>query len=156
MSSWREYAERPIVGIGGVVIEGGRALLFRSGNEPRMGQWSIPGGTLELGETLEEGTARELTEETGLEVKVIEMIEVFERINFGRGADETWATIEERRRPRFHFVIVDFLCERISGMPVAGGDVTDAVWADDHDREKFAVTPTATRVTRKAFAMAPG
>ena len=83
MSSWREYPERPIVGIGGVVIEGGRALLIRRGNEPLMGQWSIPGGTLELGETLEEGTARELTEETGLEVKVIEMIEVFERINFG-------------------------------------------------------------------------
>ena len=105
MSSWREYPERPIVGIGGVVIEGGRALLIRRGNEPLMGQWSIPGGTLELGETLEEGTARELTEETGLEVKVIEMIEVFERINFGRGADETWATIEERRRPRFHLLL---------------------------------------------------
>jgi len=156
MSSWREYPERPIVGIGGVVIEGGRALLIRRGNEPLMGQWSIPGGTLELGETLEEGTARELTEETGLEVKVIEMIEVFERINFGRGADETWTTMEERRRPRFHFVIVDFLCERISGMPVAGGDVTDVVWADEHDLERFALTPTATRVIRKAFSMARG
>jgi 8-oxo-dGTP diphosphatase len=156
MSSWREYPERPIVGIGGVVIEGGRALLIRRGNEPLMGQWSIPGGTLELGETLEEGTARELTEETGLEVKVIEMIEVFERINFGRGADETWTTMEERRRPRFHFVIVDFLCERISGMPVAGGDVTDVVWADEDDLEKFALTPTATRVIRKAFSMARG
>jgi len=156
MSSWREYPERPIVGIGGVVIEGGRALLIRRGNEPLMGQWSIPGGTLELGETLREVTARELTEETGLEVNVIEMIEVFERINFGRGADETWATIEERRRPRFHFVIVDFLCERISGMPVAGGDVTDVVWADEHDLEKFALTPTATRVIRKACSMARG
>ncbi len=144
------------MGIGGVVIEGGRALLIRRGNEPLMGQWSIPGGTLELGETLEEGTARELTEETGLEVKVIEMIEVFERINFGRGADETWTTMEERRRPRFHFVIVDFLCERISGMPVAGGDVTDVVWADEDDLEKFALTPTATRVIRKAFSMARG
>ena len=156
MSSWREYPERPIVGIGGVVIEGGRALLIRRGNEPLMGQWSIPGGTLELGETLREGTARELTEETGLEVNVIEMIEVFERINFGRGADETWTTMEERRRPRFHFVIVDFLCERISGMPVAGGDVTDVVWADEDDLEKFALTPTATRVIRKAFSMARG
>jgi len=130
--------------------------LIRRGNEPLMWQWSIPGGTLELGETLEEGTARELTEETGLEVKVIEMIEVFERINFGRGADETWTTMEERRRPRFHFVIVDFLCERISGMPVAGGDVTDVVWADEDDLEKFALTPTATRVIRKAFSMARG
>ena len=66
MSSWREYPEKPIVGIGGVVIEDGRALLIRRGNEPLLGQWSIPGGTLELGETMIEGTARELQEETGL------------------------------------------------------------------------------------------
>ena len=154
MSSWREYPERPIVGVGGVVIENGRALLIRRGNEPLIGQWSIPGGTLELGETLMEGTARELTEETGLEVRVVEMIEVFERINFGRGADETWTTAEERRRPRFHFVIVDFLCERIAGAPVAGGDVTDVAWAEEDQLEKFALTPTATRVIRKAFSMA--
>src|SRR6266446_7320429 len=154
MSSWREYPERPIVGIGGVVVEGGRALLIRRGNEPLMGQWSIPGGTLELGETLREGTARELTEETGLEVRVMEMIEVFERINFGWGADETWTTMEERRRPRFHFVIVDYLCERISGKAVAGGDVTDVAWAGEDELERFSLTPTATRVIRKAFSLA--
>jgi 8-oxo-dGTP diphosphatase len=154
MSSWREYPERPIVGIGGVVIEDGRALLIRRGNEPLIGQWSIPGGTLELGETLEEGAAREVMEETGLKVRVLEMIEVFERINFGRGADETWTTMEERRRPRFHFVIVDFLCERLSGAPVAGGDVTDVAWADENNLEKFELTATATRVIRKGFSMA--
>jgi 8-oxo-dGTP diphosphatase len=154
MSSWREYPERPIVGVGGVVVEDGRALLIRRGNEPLMGQWSIPGGTLELGETLVEGTARELREETGLEVRILEMIETFERINFGRGADETWTTAEERRRPRFHFVIVDYLCQRISGEAVAGGDVTDVVWASENDLERFALTPTATRVLRKAFSMA--
>ena len=154
MSSWREYPERPIVGVGGVVVDDGRALLIRRGNEPLMGQWSIPGGTLELGETLAEGTAREVKEETGLEVNVLDMIETFERINFGRGADETWSSIEERRRPRFHFVIVDYLCERISGEPVAGGDVTDVAWTDEHELEKFALTPTATRVIRRAFSMA--
>ena len=156
MSSWREYPDKPIVGIGGVVIEDGKALLIRRGNEPLIGQWSIPGGTLELGETLTEGTVRELKEETGLEVRALDMIEVFERINFGHGADETWSTMEERRRPRFHFVIVDFLCERISGAPVAGGDVTDVAWADEDDLEKFALTPTATRVIRKAFSLTRG
>jgi 8-oxo-dGTP diphosphatase len=156
MSSGREYPERPIVGVGGVVIEDGRALLIRRGNEPLMGQWSIPGGTLELGETLVEGTARELKEETGLEVRVLGMIEAFDRINFGRGADETWTTKEERRRPRFHFVIVDYLCERISGEAVAGGDVTEVAWASEDDLEKFALTPAATRVLRKAFSMARG
>lgn len=154
MSSWREYPERPIVGVGGVVIEDGRALLIKRGSEPLIGQWSIPGGTLELGETLAEGTARELREETGLVVRVLDLIEVFERINFGRGADETWITIEERRRPRFHFVIADYLCRRISGEPVAGGDVTDVAWAGEGELGKFALTPTATRVIRKAFSMA--
>ena len=154
MSSWREYPEKPIIGIGGVVIEDGRALLIRRGSEPLLGQWSIPGGTLELGETLIEGTERELREETGLTVKVLEMIEVFERINFGSGADETWKTLEEKRRPRFHFVIVDYLCDRISGVPVAGGDVTEVAWAEENDLEKFGLTPTATRVIRKAFSLA--
>ncbi len=154
MSSWREYPEKPIIGIGGVVIEDGRALLIRRGSEPLLGQWSIPGGTLELGETLIEGTERELREETGLTVKILDMIEVFERINFGSGADETWKTLEEKRRPRFHFVIVDYLCERISGVPVAGGDVTDVAWADENNLEKFALTQTATRVIRKAFSLA--
>jgi 8-oxo-dGTP diphosphatase len=154
MSSWREFPDKPIVGVGGVVIEDGRALLIRRGTEPLLGQWSIPGGTLELGETLSEGTARELQEETGLDVRVLEMIEVFERINFGHGADETWETSEERRRPRFHFVIVDYLCERISGTPVAGGDVTDVAWAGEDELEKYQLTSTATRVIRKAFSMA--
>jgi len=156
MSSWREYPERPIVGVGGVVIENGRALLIRRGTEPLKGQWSIPGGTLELGETLSEGVVRELKEETWLEVRVLDMIEVFERINFGRGADENWKTAEERRRPRFHFVIVDYLCERISGAPVAGGDVTDVAWAGEEELEKYGLTPTAMRVIRKAFSMARG
>jgi ADP-ribose pyrophosphatase YjhB (NUDIX family) len=154
MSSWREFPEKPIVGVGGVVIEDERVLLILRGSEPLKGQWSIPGGTLELGETMMEGTARELKEETGLEVRVLEVIEVFERINFGSGADETWTRPQERSRPRFHFVIVDYLCERISGKAVAGGDVTDVAWAGEDELEKFSLTPTATRVIRKAFSLA--
>src|SRR5262249_18372625 len=154
MSSWREYPEKPIVGIGGVVIEGGRALLIRRGSEPLKGRWSIPGGTLELGETLVEGTERELLEETGLAVRVLDLIEIFERINFGRGTDEPSTTPAERRRPRFHFVIADYRCERISGDAVAGGDVTDVAWAAEAELEKFGLTPTATRVIRKAFSLA--
>src|SRR6202171_5791172 len=103
MVSSREYPERPVVGIGGVIIDGGRALLIRRGSEPLRGEWSIPGGTLELGETLVQGVARELFEETGLEVRVGELIEVFDRIYFGNG--------ESKGRPRFHYVIVDFLCQ---------------------------------------------
>ncbi|HUK54534.1 MAG TPA: NUDIX hydrolase [Candidatus Binatia bacterium] len=164
MASSREYPERPVVGVGGVVIENGRALLIRRGGEPLKGQWSIPGGTLETGETLEEGTRRELEEETGLSVRVVELIEVFERIFHdqgpvqgrepGRGASGD-AEITSGR-PRFHFVILDYLCERISGEARAGGDVTDVAWATEDELERYHLTPTATRILKKAFAMRRG
>src|SRR5450631_3455839 len=80
MPSSREYPERPLVGVGGVIIDAGRALLIRRASEPLRGEWSIPGGMLELGETLEVGVARELLEETGLHVRVLDLIEVFDRI----------------------------------------------------------------------------
>ena len=147
--SSREYPDRPLVGVGGVVIEDGRALLIRRGTEPLLGEWSIPGGTLELGETLEEGVARELLEETGLEVHVIELIEVFDRIYLETAAGESI----EKKGPRFHYVIVDYLCERISGIPVAGSDVTDVAYAREEELGNFGLTETATRILKRAFAM---
>jgi 8-oxo-dGTP diphosphatase len=148
MGSSREYPERPLVGVGGVVIEDGRALLIRRGSEPLLGEWSIPGGSLELGETLEEGVARELLEETGLEVRVLELIEVFDRIYV-----ETTAGTDAKRGPRFHYVIVDYLCERIRGDARAGSDVTDVTWAREDELEAYSLTETATRILGKAFAM---
>jgi 8-oxo-dGTP diphosphatase len=147
--SSREYPDRPLVGVGGVVIEDGRALLIRRGTEPLLGEWSIPGGTLELGETLEEGVARELLEETGLAVKVVELIEVFDRIYI-----ESVAGDAEKRGPRFHYVIVDYLCERIGGSAVAGSDVTDVAYAREDELGRFSLTETAMRILKKAFAMA--
>lgn len=145
----REYPDRPVVGIGGVVIEDGSAVLIRRGSEPLLGHWSIPGGTLEIGESLQAGVARELLEETGLEVQVLEVIEVFDRIFPGASAGEDSLA----RGPRFHYVIVDYLCKRISGTPRAGGDVTDVAFAHEDELGKFQLTETATRVLRKAFAM---
>lgn len=150
MPSSREYPERPIVGVGGVVIENGRALLIRRGSEPLRGEWSIPGGTLELGETLQEGVARELLEETGLDVHVLGLIEVFDRIFPGEGAGLS----EPGRPPRFHFVIADYLCERVGREAHAGSDVTDVAWAREDELGNFHLTETATRVLKKAFAMA--
>ena len=150
MSSSREYPERPVVGVGGVVIEGGRALLIRRGSEPLLGQWSIPGGTLELGESLEQGVARELREETGLEVRVLELIEVFDRIFPQDGVSADTA----RTKPRFHFVIADYLCERISGEARAASDVTDVAFAREEELARYQLTETATRVLQRAFAMA--
>jgi ADP-ribose pyrophosphatase YjhB (NUDIX family) len=140
----REYPEKPVVGVGGVVIENDQVLLIRRGTEPLLGQWSIPGGTLELGESLQAGVARELLEETGLEVRVLDLIEVFDRI-FPSG--------EHGARPRYHYVILDYLCERISGEPRAGSDVTDVVCVKEQDLPNYQLTDTATRVVRNAFAM---
>src|SRR3981189_100036 len=145
----REYPDRPVVGGGGVVIEDGRALLIKRGSEPLLGQWSIPGGTLELGESLQDGVARELLEETGLEVRVLDMIEAFDRIFLDPAAPNAG----DRSRPKYHYVIVDYLCERLAGEAKAGSDVTDIAYAREDELEKFHMTSTATRVLHRAFAM---
>lgn len=146
MASTREYPDRPVVGIGGVIIDDGRAVLIRRGSEPLLGEWSIPGGTLELGETLEEGVTRELLEETGIEVRILELIEVFDRIYPGNRA-----ATEGEKKPRFHYVIADYLCEKLGGEPRAGSDVTDLVFAREGELGRFHLTETATRILKKAF-----
>ncbi len=145
----KEYPDRPVVGIGGVVIDEGRALLIRRGTEPLLGQWSIPGGTLELGESLQEGVARELLEETALQVRVLDVIEVFDRVYL----DPSTQTSGAKSGPRFHYVIVDYLCEKISGEARAGSDVTHVAYAAEDELEQYQLTETATRVLKKAFSM---
>jgi len=138
-----------VVGVGGVIIENSRALLIRRGSEPLKGQWSIPGGTLELSESLHEGVVRELREETGLDVRVLELIEVFDRI-----FPENEAPAKERPlKPRYHFVIVDYLCEKIAGKARAGTDVTDVAFVREDELENYGLTATATRVLKRAFVM---
>ena len=149
MGSSREFPARPIVGVGGVVIENGRTVLIRRGSEPLLGQWSIPGGTLELGETLIQGVERELLEETNLVVRVLDLIEVFERIIPERPDQQAAA----KARPRYHYVIADYLCQRLSGEPRAGGDVTDIAWATPAELPQYHLTETALRILRKAFEM---
>jgi 8-oxo-dGTP diphosphatase len=149
MALSREYPDRPVVGVGGVIIDRGRTVLIRRGTEPLLGEWSIPGGTLEIGETLEEGVVRELLEETGLEIRVLELIELFDRIYPENGS----GSARDKRKPRFHYVIADYLCEIVGGEPRAGSDVTDLAFAREDELGKFHLTQTATRVLKKAFAM---
>jgi 8-oxo-dGTP diphosphatase len=141
VSPKREYPGAPVVGVGGVVIRDGRALLIKRGSEPLKDQWSIPGGTLELGESIQEGVRRELLEETGIEVRVGELIEVFDRI-FRDAAGEI----------QYHFVIVDYLCEAINGEARAASDVTDVAWVNEEDLWNYKLSEAATRVIQKAFA----
>jgi len=143
MADSREFPERPMVGVGGVVIANGRALLIRRGGPPLEGQWSIPGGMLEVGEPLIEGVRRELLEETGIDVRVGELIEVFERIN-----------LDASGKARYHFVVLDYVCEAVKGEARAGSDVIDVAWATPEELEKYSLTETATRVIRRAFEMA--
>jgi 8-oxo-dGTP diphosphatase len=150
----REYPERPLVGVGGVVIADGRALLVRRGTEPLRGEWSIPGGLLECGETLVEGVARELHEETGLTVRVVELIEALERIFFDPPPDAPGGGAQPKGRVRYHYVILDYLCERIAGEPQSGGDATETAFAREEDLHLYSLSPLTLRVLSKAFAMA--
>jgi 8-oxo-dGTP diphosphatase len=139
----RSYPERPIVGVGAVIVVDGKIVLIKRRFEPLAGQWSLPGGTLEVGESLEAGTAREILEETGLVVEVGPVIEVFDRILFD--ADE---------RVRYHFVLIDYLCRPTGGTLRHGSDVDDAVLVDPADLERYRLTPKATAIIQRALAMA--
>ena len=138
----RQYPERPIVGVGAVVVDAGKVVLIRRRYEPLAGQWSLPGGTLELGESLERGAAREVLEETGLEVEVGPIVEVFDRI-----------MLDEERRVRYHFVLVDYLCRPVGGALQAGSDVDAAVLVDPASLGAYDLTEKATAVIAKGLEL---
>jgi ADP-ribose pyrophosphatase YjhB (NUDIX family) len=137
----RTYPKNPLVGVGGVVIDRERVLLIRRGSEPLKGEWSIPGGMLELGEELAEGVRRELKEETGLDVEPLECILVFDRI------------MHEGPRVKYHYVIVDYLCRRKRGRLRPASDVIDARWVRREDLPQYHLTDMATAVILHAFKM---
>jgi ADP-ribose pyrophosphatase YjhB (NUDIX family) len=163
----REFPEWPLVGVGGVVIDQDRALLVRRAREPALGEWTIPGGLLEVGETLTAAVEREILEETGLTVRVVELIEALERIFSDSGeirpdltieplpsaSQEVSRTLGTRPRPRYHYVILDYLCERVSGEPSIHTEISDVAFVREEELGNYALTPAATRVLHKAFAM---
>jgi 8-oxo-dGTP diphosphatase len=141
----RLYPPRPVVGVGGVVIHEGRVVLIKRKYEPLAGHWSLPGGTLELGETLEAGVAREVLEETGLVVEVGPLVEVFDRILLDTGG-----------RVRFHFVLVDYLCRVMGGELRASSDVADAIFADPADLPNFKPTAKVISIVQRAIKIDEG
>ena len=114
----REFPQAPLVGIGAVVVDGRRVLLVRRGGEPLRGHWTLPGGVLEVGETLAQGVAREVKEETGLEVEIVELVEVLDRI------------LREEGRVRFHYVLADYLCRVVGGELRAASDADAVRWVE--------------------------
>jgi len=138
----REFPESPLVGVGAVVVQQGRVLLVRRASEPLKGQWSLPGGMLELGESLADGVIREVKEETGLVVEVLELIEVLDRIH------------REGGRVRYHYVIADYLCRVVGGALQAATDADAARWverAEWNSHSALRLDPVTARVIEKGW-----
>ena len=155
VESDRKYPARPVVGVGAVVLvrpdDARRAefpaltvplgvVLIKRRFEPLAGQWSLPGGALDIGETLEAGVAREVREETGLVVEVGDVVEVFDRI-----------LLDGERKVRYHFVLIDYICRPAGGRLAHASDVSDVVVADPSALEPYALTPKARAVIAKAL-----
>jgi ADP-ribose pyrophosphatase YjhB (NUDIX family) len=136
----RRYPDRPFAGVGAVIVDDGKVVLIRRRFDPLKGQWSLPGGAVELGETLESSVAREMLEETGLEVEVGPVIEVFDRITF-----------DDDGRVRYHYILVDYLCWPRGGRLRAGSDVDAAVLVDPAALADYHLTAKATSVIERAL-----
>ncbi len=125
----RNYPERPIVGVGAVVLDGDRVVLIKRGREPLRGLWSIPGGAVELGETCPQAVAREVLEETGLRVEVGPIVAVLDRIRR-----------DEAGRVAFHYVLVDYVCRVASGTAAAASDADDCRWVTLAEASQYELT----------------
>ncbi|MGD9905498.1 MAG: NUDIX hydrolase [Vicinamibacterales bacterium] len=137
-----EYPAVPVVGVGGVVIDAGRVLLVRRAHPPRQGEWSLPGGKVELGESLVAAVRRELREETGVEVRVGRLVECFDRIHR-----------DPSGRVRYHFVIADYLCAVAGGTLRPGDDAAEAAWVGQGDLARYGLNAHAAAVIAEAFRL---
>jgi 8-oxo-dGTP diphosphatase len=139
----RDYPDRPIIGVGAVIVRDDHALLVRRATDPLKGEWSVPGGVVELGEKLRDAAAREAFEETGLRVKVGEVLDVF---------DSIFTDVDGRTQ--YHYVLIDFLCRPLSGEAIAGSDVSEVMWVTESGLAAIELRPTIAQVVRKGLAAA--
>jgi 8-oxo-dGTP diphosphatase len=140
----REYAGHPMVGVGGIVLNGGKVLLVKRGKQPGYGKWSIPGGMVELGETLSEAIKREVLEECGIEIELADVVAVLERVI--RREDE---------RVRYHYVLVDFLGYWKGGDLQPASDILEARWADPGEMETLEMTERTEKVVYEVMGLSP-
>lgn len=141
----RDYPERPILGVGAVIIRDDRVLLVRRATEPLKGEWSVPGGVLELGEKLRDGAAREAREETGLHVEAGEILDVFDSI-----------FLDGDGRTQYHYVLIDFLCRPIAGEATPGSDVSELKWVSQEELATLDLRDSIVQVVREGLAAAKG
>jgi ADP-ribose pyrophosphatase YjhB (NUDIX family) len=136
----RRYPKRPLVGVGALLFQRDRILMAQRGKEPLKGWWSLPGGALELGESLADGVKREVLEETGLEIRPLGVLEIFERIM----RDASGA-------PEYHYVLIDYVCRITGGELCAGDDVCAVEWVRRRDLADLRITEGTLAVIEKGF-----
>lgn len=135
----RRYPPRPVLGVGALIFDHDRILLIERGKEPLKGEWSLPGGAVETGERIEDALAREMLEETGLEVTPTRIAAVFERI-----------MPDAENLPEYHYLLIDFFCEVRGGSLCAGDDCSKAAWFAWEEVERLPMTAGTLEVIRAA------
>lgn len=133
----REYPSQPVVAVAAVIVKDGKMLLVKRANEPARGKWSLPGGVVELGESLRDALIREVREECGIDIEVDSLFDVVEVIN------------KEGGRVRFHYVILDYLAHPIGGELRAMGDAEDVKWIPISEVEKYNITNSLRRLLKR-------
>ena len=133
----REYPDAPVIGVGAVIVAAGRVVLVKRGHPPLAGQWSIPGGALEVGEFVRAAAAREAQEETGLTVEPTELLGVYDRV-----------LRDEKGQVRYHYLLVDFLCRPVTGAVSAAGDAADARWFTRAELDQLPLPEDTAEVIR--------
>ncbi len=141
----REYPAQPVVGVGAVVLDEARVLLVKRGHEPLKGEWSLPGGAVELGETLETAIAREVREETGLDVEVGPIVDVLDRLRYDTDGGV-----------KYHYVLIDFLCRPSGGTLACASDADAAAWVVLGELSELGVAQATVSVIEKAIARQSG
>ena len=136
----RRYPRRPLIGVGAIMLRRDRILMAQRGKQPLQGWWSLPGGALETGESLADAVRREVREETGLEIRPLGVLEIFERIM--RDAAGT---------PEYHYVLIDYVCRITCGTLRPGDDVCAVDWVRRRDLPRLQITEGTLAVIEKAF-----
>jgi len=137
----REYPPAPLVGVGALVLDQGKVLLIRRKKEPSRGDWSIPGGLVEVGESLRDAVVRETLEETGLLVEPLRFVEFVERIIPDEDGDVL-----------YHYILADYVCRLVEGEMQPGSDASEAVWAEEKDLPRYNLAPIAANLILKVLS----